>query len=105
MKAVNIAQEVITVAASTAIDLQALGIEHGAGRIGYVGVHPEGTTANQVGDVQESDAAATGFADIAGGAYAGADGHKVLKIPLSKRFLRVNNESGTTAGTSFVLFQ
>lgn len=103
MKAANLAQEVVTAAASTGIDLQALGFEYGAGRRINLHVHPEGTTANQVGDVQESDALATGYADLQ--AYAGADGHKVIAIYPSKRFLRINNESGTTLGTSFVITQ
>jgi len=99
----NLAQEVITVAATTAIDLQALGFEYGRGRKINLHVHPEGTTSNQVGDVQESSASGTGFADLQ--AYAGADGHKVLAISPSKRYLRINNESGTTAGCSFVISQ
>lgn len=107
MKSVMIATEVKTVAASTGIDLQALGIEYGAGRTAIFEVCPlpaAAADADQVGDVQESDALATGYADLQ--AYDADDGQKVFTIALSKRYLRINNQSGTAGnGTNFILRQ
>ncbi len=102
-RAVDIALGVATVAASASVDLKsAFGAERfskfGYGWTGTILIGPNGA-ANQVGNIETSDDnTAWGVAQ----AYVAADGPRVFNV-LLKRYIRVNNTSGTTGKTNFQL--
>lgn len=96
----TLALNVSTVAASTAVAMNASPFAAGYGRKAIVQVMPKDGGANQVGDVQGSLDGSTGWTDIQ--AYAAADGPTSFNILLWP-YMRVNNESGTTSGTNFQL--
>lgn len=105
MKIADLARDVKTVAASTGIDLDALGFEYGHGREVTVRMFPRTTAAatpTQVGNIETSDALATGYAVAAG--YIAANGIKSFVIS-AQRYVRVDNTAGTAASTDFEIEQ